>query len=330
MNTIWKTATLTLALAVSLPAAAQELYTSTRTTADQSISLKGWGNGRVAEADEVAYEGTSSLRFSSRNFFQGGILQFGNPVNLSAPFADRANLLHFTFNIPGATGTTLGGGRPGGFPGGPGGGPPAGGPGRQGGGGQGGGGLGELGGPGGFPGGPGGAQSSNQAPLEKVRFVITTTDGLKSEAYLDMTTPAIGERGWFSVGIPLQSINGFERTNKIIQSIAISGDAVATYYLGGLKILSDTTPVYAEPNTRDLNLAFGDEITFAAAGSAGATPVKFLWDFDSRDGITADAEGQTVTHRFRTPGEFEVTLTAVDIYGIKQPYSTKIKVVVNG
>ena len=328
MKTIWTSALLVTAGLMAVPASAQELYISAKTVADQGITLIGWGNGRVAEADEVPFEGTNSLRFSSRNFFQGGILNFDNPVNLSSPFADRSNLLHFTFNVPsaGGSGGALGGpggrgglgGPPGaGGPGGLGGPPGAGGPGGQVGGPPGGGGLG------------GGSQQATD-PLEQVRVVVTTTDGLRSEGYLDISTSLPDDRGWMSVGIPLQAINGFERTNKTVKSIAISGDAVATYYLGSIKVINDTTPVFADMNYQaELNLAFGDQITFAAGGSAGATPVKFIWDFDSRDGVTGDVEGQTVTHRFRNPGEFEVTLTAVDIYGLKQPYTTKIKVVVN-
>lgn len=327
MKTIWTSALVASATVLALPASAQELYLSSRTVADQGISLVGWGNGRVAEADEVPYEGTTSLRFSSRNFFQGGILNFANPVNLSQPFSSRSNLLHFTFNVPGTTGNAGGPGGPGGLGGRGGlGGPPGEGGaavgGRQGG---------ALGGPGGLagPGGPGAGSQASEDTLEKVRVVITTTDNLRSEGYLDISTSIPNERGWFSVGIPLQAINGFERTNKTIKSIAVSGDAVATYYLGSIKIVNDTTPVYAEPNVRELNLAFGDQVMFAAGGSAGATPVKFIWDFDSRDGVTGDVEGQSVMHRFRQPGEFEVTLTAIDIYGLKQPYSTKIKVTVN-
>lgn len=315
MKMNWKSFLLATLGVVAVSAQAQELYTSTRTINDQSISLTGWGNGLIAEAEEVPYEGTGSLRFSTRNFFQGGIIRFGSAVDLSSAFTNRANLLHFTVNIP-SGGGSAGGGR------GPAGGRGLGGPGGLAGGGSQG--TGELGGLGGGP-----ASAQTASALKTVRMVITTTDGLRSEAFLDLSTPVADERGWFSVGIPLQAINGFERTNKAIQSIALAGDAVSTYYVGSIKIINDTTPVFAEPNVRELNLAFGDQVTFAAAGSAGATPVKFQWDFDSRDGITVDVEGQTVVHRFRNPGEFEVTLTAIDIYGLKQPYTTKIKVIVN-
>ena len=319
MNRFWKTAIMASLAATAVPALAQEIYAPTRTAADQGIKLVGWGNGRVAEVEDMAYEGTQSIRFSSRNFFQGGILDFSNPVNLSSAFSNKGNLLHFTINVPGATSGGAGGGglSRGGLKGGGGGGGTAGAAGLAGGGQE------------GERGSSGGGSSASPTEFSKVRVVITTTDGLRSEAYIDLKTVPEMQGGWKSVGIPLQAISGFERTNKTVKSIAISGDAVATYYLGALKILNDNTPVFAEPNVRELNLAFSDEVTFSASGSAGSTPLKFMWDFDSRDGINTDAEGQVVKRRFRKPGEFEVTLTAIDIYGLKQPYTTKIKVVVN-
>lgn len=332
MNGTWKLLTVAVA-GMAVFAHGQELYISTKTVADQGITLIGWGNGRVAQSEENAFEGAQSLRVSSRNFFQGGILQYAKPIDLSGPFADKSMLLSLTLSVPGAMAVSGGGGSAGSV-----GGAVSGGGGRAGGGRAGAGGGragGQSGGGGGAdsvaggPGGSGASSSTAAQSLKKVRVVVGTSDGKHSEGYMDISTAKADARGWFATGVPLQAIAGFEKTNKMVTSIAISGDAIATYYVGNIKVISDTTPVYAEPSIRDLNLAFGDEVTFSAGGSAGATPVKFIWDFDSRDGIQNDAEGQTLTHRFRTPGEFEVTLTAVDIYGLKQPYSTKIKVVVN-
>ncbi|MDI9635007.1 PKD domain-containing protein [Kamptonema cortianum] len=302
----------------SLAANAQMVYEANRSVADQKISLVGWGSGSVAESDDVAYEGTNSIRISSRNLFQGGILKFGQSVDLSSQYANKANLLMFSLNIGGQASGGDGGGR------------------GAAGAAAGGGAVGSAGGLG-APGEGGGAAGGGQTTvaaglvkaLEKVRVVITTTDGKHAEAFLNLTTAVKDAKGWFSVGIPLQSIAGLERTNKSIASISLSGDSVATFYVGQIRIMTDNTPVFAEPNVRELNLAFGDEVTLTASGSAGATPVVFRWDFDSRDGITIDAEGAQVKRRFRREGTFMVTLTAVDAYGLKQPYSTTIRVVVN-
>lgn len=305
-----------LAIAISGLAAfasAQSIYEPTRSAEAQGMSLVGWGSGTIAESDEVVQEGGNSIRISSRNFFQGGKIMFTNPVDLSNAVTQKENLIRFSINIPDGSASSGGG---------------IGGRGREEGG-LGGEASGIGAGAGGRTGGGQAAAATQTIAATKIRVVITTTDGKHAEAYLDLTTSLKDPSGWMNVGIPLVAINGFAASNQQVKSIAISSDSTATIYLGGANVIKDGTPVFAEPNVRELNLAFGDEFTFAAAGSAGATPVKFLWDFDAADGISADAEGQTVKRRFRKDGTFTVTLTAVDIYGLKQPYRTTIQVIVN-
>lgn len=320
-------------LAAGAVMAQQSIYTSTRSIKDQGISLKSWGSGTASETDEMAYEGTTSIRVASRNYFQGAILNFAAAVDLAAATANKDNLLLLTLNIPGSS-TTMGGagGRgPGGL-GGPGvggpGGPGIGGPGR---GGPGAGGPG-IGGPGfGGPGAGamGGQAAGSELPINMVRVVLTTDDGMKAETFVDLKNTAPNERGWRKVGVPLAAINGWAKSSKKLKSVALSLDTVGTIYVGDLQILKDETPIYAEPSVREMNLALGDQVTLSAMGYGGSSPLKFAWDFDKEDGVTADAEGQSITRRFRKPGSFIVTLTVSDIYGLKKPYSTEIKVQVN-
>src|ERR1044072_6398579 len=86
---------------------------------DQQISLRGWGSGTIAQTDELAFEGTNSIRVSSRNYFQGGIMTFGAPVHLAKECGEKGNMLRLTFQVPDSK-TTMGGdgGAPGGGPGG--------------------------------------------------------------------------------------------------------------------------------------------------------------------------------------------------------------------
>lgn len=246
------------------------------------------------------------------------------------------------------------GGLPGGFPGGfPGGGPggrggqggPGGFPGGFPGGGVGGarGGQGGPGGqpggfPGGFPGGgpggrggfPGGAGASAVPVFKTLRVIVTTTDGKKSEAYLPVSSSSAGENGWKNIGLPLQAITGLDRTNKVIKEIAFSGDATATFYVGELRVVSDTTPIRADIlGNRTYNLALGDQLILNGSGTGGASILKYSWDFDNTDGIQADAENQQVVYRFRKPGKFKVTLTVTDSFGLKAPATATIEVTVN-
>lgn len=326
-------------------------YNPVRTAKDQGISLRGWGSGLISETDEAAFEGSNSLRVSSRNFFQGGVIRFEKPVDVNGDFGEKTNLLRLTYRVVdgSATGGT-GGGRPGlggpgggpggggrpgvGGPGGPGGGGPGGGPGgggRPGVGGPGGG----LGGPGGFPGGGGGVPGGGGAQaaatsLKTLRAIVTTTDGKKSEVYVPVTSTAKNERGWSTLAVPLQAITGLDRTNKQISEIAFAADDTVTFYVGDLRVVSDTTPLRGETDVKgSLNIGATETRTFRAYGSGGASVLKYTWDFDDSDGIQVDAEGQTVKRRFRKPGTYTVTLTVSDYFGLKQPYTSTFKVTVN-
>lgn len=330
MKKVMRLAMTTGAVALASLLAAQTLYTPTRSAKDQGISFTSWGSGTIAETDETAFEGTTSIRVSSRNYFQGGIFTFATPVDLKSAYESKDNLLSFTLRLPEATpqagggGGNLGGGSPGK---------------GLGGGNKGGGGGDDLGGAGtsgrgggGSVAGGGGAKTtlSSSKSLESLRVVVTTTDGLKSETFLDLRAKLADQRGWVKSGIPLQAIAGLGRTNKIVQSVALAGDATATFYLGEAVITSDTTPLSAEiEGEAYMNLALGDERTLTAGGYGGSSPLKFEWDFDDKDGIQVDATGQSIKRKFRKDGKYKITLTVSDVYGLKKPATATIEVEVN-
>jgi hypothetical protein len=344
-------------LAASMMAAAQGdgttiLYRPGVPLTEQSISIKPWGGGICTETDDTAYEGTKSVRITTRNFYQGGTFTFGKNVDLATSFVDQNNLLRITYkSLDAATGSAGGGagavggagagaagGRPGsGGPGGLGGGPGAAGGGRGGPGAAGGPSGGPSGGQGGPSGGVGGG--GTVTPLKSIRMIITTTDGKRSEAILPAATSSSNDRGWKQAGIPLQSIRGFDSTNKIIKSIGFAGDVSTAFYIGDMRVLSDKTPIRGEPNFRTLQTFKNAENIYSATGFGGSSVLKYTWDFDDADGIQVDAEGQAVRYKYRiasddasNPGSvrkdgvFIVTLTISDAYGLKEPYSTQIKV----
>ncbi len=332
---------LAFAIALCGIASAQTLYIANKGIKDQGIALKGWGSGTISETDETAFEGVYSLRISTRNYFQGGILNLASPVDLSTAAADKNNLLRFAIRssgdkpvainagggLAGAGGAASGPGRSGGGLAGAGG---AGGGGGETGGGAGGGGGRQGGGRlgGGAGGGSTPAVATSDAILKTLRLVITTTDGKKSEAY--MSVKATGAEAWRSFSLPINAIAGFNKTNKTISSIAVSGDATATFYVGDIRVINDTTPITGEMSQKnDMNLALNDERDFTGYGFAGSTPLRYTWDFDDKDGIQVDAEGQTIKHKFRKQGTFTVTLTISDLYGNKPAYTRTIKVTVN-
>lgn len=319
MTKIWTTLALG-AMAVGAFAQAQMIYSPTRSIKDQSISVRGWGSGTISETDELAYEGTFSIRISTRNFFQGGIISMNTPVDLKGAYAGKDNLLRITFRVADLN-TTLGGG-------------PTRGGGRGGGLGAGNSGGGTVGDDGSGKSGTGGGGSQSTAtmpnnPLKNLRMIVTTTDGKKSEAYIAVNTSATSDRNWINVATPLRTITGFDKTNMQVKEIAIAGDAVTTFYLGEMRIVNDTTPITGDINRGDSNLALGDEITLSARGFGGASILRYTWDFDSSDGIQVDAEGASIKRKFRKPGTYVITLTISDANGIKAPVTKSIKVKVN-
>lgn len=293
------------------------LYAPGRTIEDQGIVLRSWGSGAASQTDEAAYEGIYSVRISTRNYFQGGILNFARTPDLASLYPDKNNLLRLTFRVADLS-MTLGGGAGGGKGEG----------GVLGGAGAGGGVAGTAGGKGGGRTAQGGTQAE-QPVLKELRLVITTTDGKRSEAYVPISTSGSGDRGWRTTAVPLQAIAGFDKTNKIVSSVALAGDATSVFYVGDLRVINDTTPITGEPNVTKLNLALGDEVQMWATGYGGSSILTYKWDFDARDGIQVDAEGQVVKRKFRKPGKYTVTVTIADKYGLKKPYTTTIDVTVN-
>lgn len=319
--------TAAMAGAVCAGALAQSgvLYAPGRSIDDQGIVLRSWGSGGASQTDEAAYEGIYSVRVSTRNFFQGGILNFANTPDLAPMYPDKNNLLRLTFRVADLT-MTLGGGT----------GPDSGGKGGAigGVGGATGGVGGVSGGVSGTAGGKGrgttqGASQTEKAPLKELRFVITTTDGKRSEAYVPIDTSGSGDRGWRTAAVPLQAIAGFDKTNKIVSSVALAGDATAVFYVGDLRVVNDSTPISGQTNVPKLNLALGDEVELYAVGYGGSSVLTYQWDFDSKDGIQIDAESQVVKRKFRKPGKYTITVTIADKYGLKKPYTTTIDVTVN-
>lgn len=337
------------------------LYAPGHAMTDQGIHLKSWGSGTIKETDEVALEGTNSIRVTSRNYFQGGLMNFSKPIDLSGDFADKNVLLEIKYRsadeavigpnptTPGVPGAQPGrGGAPGGgFGGGAGGGgndgggllfvSPGGSPftgmalGFQRGGGRGGGGLGGGGGAAaGAPPGQG-VTAANQAirRFKNLRIIVWTTDGLKSELYLPVSNSFSTDRGWRATAFPLSAINGFARTNKIVQGLAFGADTSATFYIGSLRMVSDTTPITATVNIDSLNLAQGDRVKLEARGYAGSTILAYEWSFDSEHSTQIDATGPFIEHTFNKPGHFKVQVKVRDQYDAKTPIVKTIDVVVN-
>lgn len=312
----------TTLLAMAVLAQGPSLYNG-QPLANSGGSVVSWGGGRIEETGEASLAGGKSLKVETSNLFQGGVVKFGSPTDLSGFAASKKDLLTiglFVVDFSGVSGSTTpsGGSEGGGMFGGRGG--------------SRGGGIAADGGQGGTRGGTmagGGtppAGGSTAVPrMENLRLVITTTDGKLSEAML----PVRSAGKWVQAGIPVSMIPGFSKTNQVIQSVAVSGDAPSYFYVGEIKVATDESPIQGHIHNEALNIGKGTEVVLQGSAEGGATPLVFSWDFNSTDGVQEDAIGAAVRHKFRIPGTFKVTLTVKDIYGIKTPWVGTFDVTVN-
>ncbi|GIV20435.1 MAG: hypothetical protein KatS3mg023_2186 [Armatimonadota bacterium] len=188
----------------------------------------------------------------------------------------------------------------------------------------------------GMPGMPGygyGGRGGYTAPtmttrvMKQMRVVVVTTDGKQYEAVAPFEPPLTDQEGWFPIGVALGSFKGLSPDAKI-KEFRVFGDAYGVFYLGEIRVATDPTPITGDAGEEQI-VAANDLVRLEARASAGITPLKYSWDFDASDGIQEDAVGKVVTTRYRKPGEYIVTLTVTDIYGLKKPFVATTKVTVN-
>jgi len=163
--------------------------------------------------------------------------------------------------------------------------------------------------------------------MRQMRVVVVTTDGKQYEAVAPFDPPLADEEGWFPIGIALGAFKGMP-PNAQIREIRLFGDAYGVFYVGEIRVATDPTPITGDAGEEQI-VAANDLVRLEARASAGITPLRYSWDFDARDGIQEDAVGRVVTTRYRRPGEYTVTLTVTDVFGLKKPFVATTKITVN-
>lgn len=330
-------AALSAILAAGAPAAlaqgrASDLMLFNGDTMQQAgITLGDWGNGEAMPSKDNAFTGGQSIKVTTHGPYQGARIEFQRPVDLKTAATDNTAYLQIVFMQPDKNATGFGG--PGGFPGGdlgPGVGRP-GASGRPGGAG----GIGAPGGAGegGYPGGGQNAQFAKPKPLANLRIVLVTADG-KQLALSEPLDGAHTERDqWQSVAVPTSAISGLKTSSGEVKEVRIFGDSPAVLYVGQIRVLHDETPIRVD-DLEDITIAKNDQQTFTASADGGPAALKYDWTIQgvkSRDGDPQEVtenyqvvgEGKTFKHRFVKSGDYVVTLTVSDPYGIKKPVTKK-------
>ncbi|MEI6512094.1 MAG: PKD domain-containing protein [bacterium] len=171
--------------------------------------------------------------------------------------------------------------------------------------------------------------ASSVKPMKLLRATIMTDDNKRTEIYVPVVAKK-GGAGWSSYGIPLTAFPNFAATSRKIKQLCVFGDIPATFYLGQIRVASDSTSIsvdaYGNEGLKEINIANNDVALLWAVGDAGPSIIKYTWDFDETDGFQEEAEGATIEHSFRKPGTFVVTVKASDRFGTKKEATSKITV----
>jgi hypothetical protein len=294
------------------------------------ISIQSWGSGEAKESDDYVYSGNRSIRIITQGRYQGARLVLSKPADLKTAMQDPNAYLQFLLVLP----DQVSGGRLGGYQGYEGGYPGMGRGGIPGMGGRGGyPGMGGRGGPGGY--GDTGTRMVKPRPLSSLRVVLVTEDNKHIETTLDMDSSHRDREDWTSLAIPVAAIPGLKDTDGQVKEIQIFGDSPSVMYLGEVRIIRDETPIRVDM-LEERTIAKNDTINFIASADGGTTPLKYEWKIqgipkpEEKTEVTKNyvvmAEGRTFKHRFRRNGDYLVTLTVSDKYGLKKPATTSVNI----
>jgi hypothetical protein len=282
---------------------------------ESGIGLGPWGSGSAEASKDAVLVGTSSIKVTTQGMYQGARLDFRNGVNLEEAFRNPRAYLRFQvrFTGVGAVQTVQAGG---------------GGAGAD--------------GPGAIGGGPiGGVESVKRlaSPFKNMRYVLVMGDGTRYELVRPVEVPPTEDPdSYVPLAFPLSAItkklNGKTLTGQgaVVKQLAIFGDKYEQFYIGEINVIADETDIVVSP--LEDQIFFANQTTaFVGNAEAGATTLRYSWDFDAKDGIQEDASGRVVSKVFPKRGEgtskYTVTLTVSDYDGIKKPQSVSQEIEVN-
>lgn len=278
-----------LLIAASTRALAQDQILYKGDTLDgKSISVGSWGSGECEDIAKSGYTGTHSLKITARSLFEGGRIDFIQPVDLTAHFKNPNAYLQLitkmTLDATGVDDPYLDG----------------------------------------FA--PAPSTSPSKTPVSRLRVVMKIDGGPMVECQADLAGFKVSDDGWMTLSFPFSAFKGKkDRPAYKISRIVISADGNEPFYVGQIQIVTDTTEITADPGL-DQFVAANDDVMFRPASEGGAASMRYAWDFDDKDGLQEDALGEVVYHKYRKPGKYTVTLTVSDAFGIKKPVTKTVKI----
>jgi hypothetical protein len=272
-----------------------------------NIRLSSWGSGLAEPTADNVLLGDAAIKVTTHGLYQGGRIDFKEPVDFGPAFANPNTYVRLMVRFNESSGSNVTGG------------------------------FGGIGGPGGAPGGiPGGGFGStgslaNKAPFDRMRFLMVMADGKKIELIrpLDMK-PSDDPDAYMPVTFPLaaaiKSAKGVPAgQGALLKSLVVCGDKYQQFQIGEIQVITDDTDISVAP-LEEMDIFANNDVPFQGDAEGGASTLRFVWDWDAKDGIQEDAIGRSVNKVFTKPGKVVVTLVVSDVDGIKKPQNVKLEI----
>jgi len=100
-----------------------------------------------------------------------------------------------------------------------------------------------------------------------------------------------------------------------------------------IEVLQDTNqPPTASATASQMSAVVGEEITFDGSGSTDpeeGKPVQWRWDLYGNESYS-DASGEIITHKYWSPGVYDVDLKVFDSKGLWDTLDTKLSITITG
>lgn len=243
------------------------------------LALGAWGSGGAVKSKEKILDGGWSIKMTTQGFYSGGKIDFAQPVTLFTGGIDSTRYIQFAFFFNEIQTVNL-------------------------------------------------VQGSEYAMTDvepykkpkanKMRFVFISEDGTSIEA-IEPTGALDPDDNWMRVAVPLAKFKIKEGITEFrMKSLLIFTDIPSTLYLGSVKLLTDTEPIKVDAlNSQTTQIMYPEY--FVANATGGVSSLNYSWDFDSANGIQAEATEKMAKYTFTKGGIFTITLTVTDADGLKEP-----------
>ncbi|MFM7321744.1 MAG: PKD domain-containing protein [Armatimonadota bacterium] len=264
-----------------------------------NVRLSSWGSGSAVPTSDNVLLGDAAIKVTTHGMFQGGRIDFKEPVDLTAALANGRTYVRLMTRFNSSSGSNVTGS----FPGAPGG----------------------FGGEGGFS---STGSLANKAPFERMRFLAILSDGRQIELIrpLDMK-PTDDPDAYMPITFPvaaLKKATGGTLASGKLKSLVICGDKYQQFQIGEIQVITDDSEIDVAP-LEQIDAFADNDIPFQGDAEGGASTLKFTWDWDAADGTQEDAVGRSVNKVFKKAGKTVVTLTVSDVDGLKKPQSVKLE-----